>query len=291
MIASTEGVFMKLIFALLSIALVTGCATSGGFWAGVTAKRDDKNYYLGRYVGTEKGCFPPITNRRCDELKRNEVIYEADRQLEIESFSISSYSDGFFAQSRAKDKVYLAASELALQRGFSMFTVITNYEDFICTSGRLESITTGEISPGIGGSGTSFSASTTAESIKKCGGSIGISVLFFKDKSDLAKGILYMAKHGSEQWLVPETSLYFGTIPNLRASEYNYSQLAGARTTTENNAWKTHFDAKGLSADLRKKYQLTDVPPISFKDEAAENIKRKARESEEPLTKRRITDQ
>ena len=61
--------------ALVAAALVAGCATSGssvGPWTGLQAARSDQAFYLGRYIGTQTDCFPPINKRLCIPLKKDE---------------------------------------------------------------------------------------------------------------------------------------------------------------------------------------------------------------------------
>jgi hypothetical protein len=273
-------------FLLIALIFLTGCATtqSQDFWQGLKAKRGDNAYFHGRYIGTEKDCFPPITNRQCVPLQKAETLYEASRQLEMESFSFSMSSD-FFGQSEVKDKLYFAASELALSRGYKMFTVTTMFDITTCRDG-IESTTRGTFTPGIAGQGGTYSGSTSVRPSGQCLISQGIQVIYFKDKEDFAKGVLTRSTTGQSQWLYPETSLYYGTIPNLRHDDLNRQSLPGAFTRTVENAWKVHYDAEGLSADFRKKYKVAAPPQVTFVDEAQGNATRQA---EDPLQRNRIS--
>jgi len=111
-------------------------------------------------------------------------------------------------------------------------------------------------------------------------------VLLFKDKSDLAKGVLAKHNSGQSQKLYPEVSLYLGTIPNLRYEDYNYKTSAGGFTRTPVNAWKVHYEASGLSAELKRKYGISDSVYIPFKDELAAA---KNQEIDDAVQKWRVT--
>ena len=193
-------------------------------------------------------------------------------------------SSDFFGQATVKDKLYFAASELALQRGFKNFTVTTTFEVTTCREG-VEATTQGKSQSGLDGQSSIYSGSTSIRPSGGCLISQGIKAIFFKDKSDLAKGVLARATTGSAQWLYPETSLYYGSIPNLRFADLNYQPLPGAFTRTPENAWKVSYDAEGLSRDFRKKYNISSPLPVLFKDEALET---KRSESEDPLQRHRV---
>jgi len=54
---------------------------------------------------------------------------------------------------------------------------------------------------------------------------------------------------------------------------------------TPSDAWKTHYDAKGLASDLRAKCQVpADTVPIPFRDELVEHLRK---EAEDPLSRNR----
>lgn len=276
---------MRSLFSLLVLMLVTGCASGpkGGFWGELDAKKSDKSFHFARYVGSEKSCFPPITNVECLPKKKGEVVYEETQKLEMESFSISLPSRDFFAQSRIKDMLFLAASELALQRGFSMFTVTWEMQLSMCRNYGSDVSTSGTVNR-IGNQGF-YSGTTTVTPRDICGGSQTIVVLMFNDKSLLAQGVFVRSNSGSFRVLRPMDDLYFGTMPGLRYEDFNRMPEPGVLIRTPSNAWKIHYDAKGLASDLRAKYQLGDAVPIPFRDELAENLKR---ESEDLLSRNRV---
>ena len=281
----TQMIQLRTIAPILSIFVMAGCTTThtGGVWHGLEAKRNDQSFYQGHYVGTQVDCFPPISKRQCVPIKKAETLYEPERKLEMESFNFSMSSD-FFGQAQVKDRLYFAASELALRRGFKMFTVTTTFDVTTCRNG-IDATTTGTLTANPAGQGSSYSGSTSIRPRGECVINQGIRVIYFKYEEDLAQGVLARATTGTAQWLYPETSLYYGTIPNLRYEDFNYQSLPGAFTRTPENAWKVHYDAEGLSADFRKKYRLENPPPIAFRDEAQENTRR---EADDPLQKRRV---
>lgn len=272
--------------ALLPLALMlTGCATTapGGIWGELRATKNDATFYTGKYVGSQKDCFPPLEQRQCIPLKGEAAQYEAEQKLQMEEFNLSLMSPDFFAGKRIKDMLFLAASDIAIQRGFSIFTVTQEIDVTACRSG-VEARTTGSLSSI--GDQAYYSGTTTVRPTDKCLFSQSIAVLMFNDKAPLAKGVLKKANSGNAQWLYPETSLYLGTIPNLKRSEFNYQPNPASRVRTPENAWKIHYEAKGLSADLRAKYAVTDTSPIPFKDELEEKLKYQAND---PVKKRRVT--
>jgi len=201
----------------------------------------------------------------------------------MEEFSLSLVSSNFFEGARIKDKLFLAAADLSIQRGFSMFTVTSQIDITSCRS-DVEINTHGKLS-GIGDQAY-YSGTTTVNPNDRCLSSQSIRILMFNDKTFLAKGVLKKASSGSAQWLYPEASLYLGTIPNLKWTDFNYQPRPGTLVRTPENAWKIHYDAKGLSSDLRAKYAVTDTSPILFKDELESNLKR---EANDPIQKRRVT--
>lgn len=274
---------MKKLLPLLAFFL-TGCSTMapGGVWDGLKVSKDDATFFTGKYVGSQTDCFPPLEKRQCMPLKGEAAQYEVEQKVQMEAFSLSLMAPDFFAFKKTKDMLFLAASDLAIQRGFSMFTVTTEIDTSTCRSG-VEASTSGTFSSN--GDQAYYSGTTTVRPTDKCLFSQSIRVLMFNDKGPLAKGVLKKANSGSAQWLYPETSLYLGTIPNLKRSDFNYQPDATSLVRTPENAWKIHYDAKGLSSDLRAKYAITATAPISFIDEFEANLKN---EANDPVKKRRV---
>lgn len=284
--ATSQRPLMGHSLIFLTLALATGCTTDGskgGLWEKLEAMKLDSSFYLAKYVGTQEGCFPPITNVECFPLKNGEVIYEDKKKLEMEAFSISLAFRDFFDQSRIKDLLFLAASELALQRGFSMFTVITKIDVSVCKKYGFNANTNG--SAYRIGDQDYYSGTTTITPRDTCTSSESITVLMFNDKTLLADGIFTRANSGPTQWLQPETRLYFGTMPGLRYEDFNRQPFIDSRVSTPINAWKIHYDARGLATDLRAKYKLGEPVSIQFRDELAENLKR---EAADPLKRNRV---
>jgi hypothetical protein len=291
--ADTVGltaIFFKLMAAmrLLSLAILfflAGCAAApkGGFWGELKAEKSDETFHLVRYVGAQKNCFPPIANAECVPPTKDAVLYDEIRKVEMEEFSLSLPTRDFFSQAGIKDMLYLAASELSLQRGFSMFTVTWDMEISMCRNYGSDVSTSGTVNR-IGGQGF-YSGKTTVTPRDICGGSHTIKVLMFNDKALLAEGIFERSNSGPIQSLRPKSDLYFGTMPGLRYGDFNSAPEPGVLIRTPRDAWKTHFDAKGLAADLRVKYKLGDTGVVPFRDMLVENLKR---EAEDPLTRNRV---
>lgn len=277
---------MRFFYSITLVVVLAGCAATpkGGFWSELKVEKYDETFHLVRYVGSERDCFPPMTNRECVPPAKDVVIYEELSKLEMEEFSLSLPNRDFFSQGRVKDMLYLAASELALQRGFSMFTVTWDLQIFRCRNYGADVTTSGTVNR-IGNQGF-YSGSTTVTPRDICSGSHLIKVLMFNDKTLMAQGIFERSNSGPIRTLRPKRSLYFGTMPGLRFEDFNKSSEPGVLSSTPFDAWKAHYDAKGLAADLRAKYQVpADSGPIPFRDMLVENLRK---EAEDPLTRNRV---
>lgn len=276
---------MRLLF-LLTLSLIAGCATGtkGGFWGELKAEKSDASFHLVRYEGTKTNCFPPISSPECWPPEKDATIYKEVRSLEMEEFSFTLPSGDFFAQARIKDMLYLAASDLAIQRGFSMFTVIWDMQISLCRNYGSDVSTTGSVSR-IGDQGY-YSGTTTVTPRNVCSGSHTIKVLMFNDKEPLGLGVFERSNSGQNQNFRPKRELYFGTMPGLRYEDFNRMPEPGVLITTPPNAWKVHYDASGLSSDLRSKYKIGEIGPVPFRDTLVENLKR---EAADPLQKNRVT--
>lgn len=281
---------MRLLSALTIAPLVflAGCAAApkGEFWGELNAKKSDETFYLVRYVGTQKNCFPPISNPECAPPAKDSALYEEIKQLQMEEFSLSLPSRDLFSQERIKDMLYLAASDLAMQRGFSMFTVTWDLQTSMCRNYGSDVSTSGTLNR-IGDQGI-YSGTTTVTPRNICGGSHTIRVLMFNDKAQLAEGVFERSNSGSRRDIRPKRDLYYGTMPGLRSEDFNRAPEPGVLISTPSNAWRIHYDAKGLAADLREKHKVGDTGPIPFRDTLVENLKR---EAEDPLSRNRRVSQ
>lgn len=266
--------------ALIAVTFLVGCASSGApvgvsnYRERLTIEREDVTYYAGKYIGTEKGCFPPITQRLCRTRLDDEALYATTKALDMESFELalsvrSSHSVG--NGNPVKDFLYLAASDFALQRGYAMFTTLNESVFWVCNSGT-DAQTSGIISTGPYGQSRVL-ATTTASPTSNCSGTRRLKVLLFRDKDDLALGVLKIQHSGmlasTSAW--PVIDLYQGSIPGLKPRKDIISSSIIQITDINENAWKVHFDAPLLSKDLRAKYQLTDTSPYTFVEEREVN--------------------
>lgn len=273
------------VLAVLSLVFLAGCtaAPKGGVWRELQAEKSDETFHLLRYVGAERKCFPPISNRECVPPAKDAVIYEEIKQLHMEEFSLSLPSGDFFSQARVKDMLYLATSDLAIQRGFSMFTVTWEMEILRCNNYGSDVRTSGTLSR-IGDQGF-YSGTTTVTPRDICGGSHTIRVLMFNDKAELAEGVFERSNSGPIRDFRPKRDLYYGTMPGLRYADFNGMPEQGVLIRTPTDAWKVHYDAKRLAADLRAKYGVGDTGPVPFRDLLVDNLQR---ESEDPLSRNRV---
>lgn len=276
---------MRLLSAV-TLVFLAGCAAApkGGLWGELKAEKSDETFHLVRYVGAQRNCFPPISNRECAPPAKDAVIYEEIKQLQMEEFSLSLPSGDFFSQGRVKDMLYLAASDLAIQRGFSMFTVTWDMQISMCRNYGSDVRTSGTVNR-IGNQGF-YSGTTTVTPRDICGGTHTIRVLMFNDKAQLAEGVFERSNSGPIRDFRPKRDLYYSTMPGLRYEDFNRAPEPGVLISTPPGAWKVHYDAKGLAADLRGKYKVGDTGgPIPFRDALVENLKR---EAEDPLNRNRV---
>lgn len=273
------------LLSLLTLVLLSGCASApkGGFWGELKAEKSDETFHLVRYVGAQRSCFPPISNPECIPPAKDSVIYEEIKQLRMEEFSLSLPSRDFFSQGRIKDMLYLAASNLTNQRGFSMFTVTWDMQISTCRNYGADVSTSGTLNR-IGDQGF-YSGTTTVTPRSICSGSHTIRILMFSDKAQLAEGVFERSNSGPVRDFRPKRDLYFGTMPGLRTEDFNRMPEPGVLISTPRNAWKVNYDAKGLANDLREKYKLGDTGLIPFRDELVENLKQ---EAEDPLKRNRV---
>src|SRR5687767_7782964 len=91
----------KVLIGCLAVAAAVAIATSASARRvkndprdGLSIWKGDSEFYLGRYVGRETDCFPPINRRVCNPLAVGEQIYALDRPLEMERFHIFIVASG-----------------------------------------------------------------------------------------------------------------------------------------------------------------------------------------------------
>lgn len=271
---------------LTAFAIVlTGCATQGGqsgLWKDLRATKKASTFHTAKYTGSELECFPPINKRWCNPVKNNKFLYEETGNLNIEEYTLSMSTRGFFDQARVRDMLFLAASDLTIQRGFLMFTITKEIEISMCRSFGYEARTDGSINST--GFQNNYSGKTVISPSQICGGSDTIQIIIFNDKIKLADGVFKRSNNGSARWLYPESSLYIGTMSNLDDKDYNDMPDRETKISTPLNAWKIHYDARGLAADLRAKYKLGEPENVYFKDEMADRLNYEAKD---PIKKNR----
>jgi len=268
-------------FLMVIPLMFAGCASTRdtGKLDGFSIKKDAVTYYSGKYVGKEKDCFPPITKPIC----KSNPAYEIDKKLEMERFTIELSSKD--SSKVSEDRLYLVASELALQEGYTMFTVLGGNNFSTCSSVGVTAKTYGTYTPDSIGGGT-YVGSTSVSRSSTCLFSKTINVLYFRHKTDLANGVLLEAPFWNNKEIHPEETLYLGTTPGVSYTKHNY--VGGkAFYYTKENAWKTHYDAAGLSNELLRKFKLTTLGTIHFTDELS--VKQKEKE-EDSIERWRVTD-
>jgi hypothetical protein len=248
----------------------------------LSIKKMDYEFFIGKYIGPENNCFPPIEYSVCPNYSSDEV-YKPTKELKMENFSISISDTSGVTSKVVKDMAYLTAAELAEQRGFKTFTVLNSMETNACSS--MYSVNTYGSVTGNTYSGTSYLSKDAI-----CANNYSIYVLFYDESEDLKRGVLFRSPRSRLQ---PDKSLYIGTTPGLYEEylEQRVKYPPIGNTTgfiPEKNAWKIHYDIKGLTGELRKLYGILEILPYSFEDERVSNRKSDEKKNAVPIEKFKV---
>lgn len=265
-------------FAVLSCALfLSACATPGltpvnptNYRTKLSIERPDKSFYSAEYIGPASACFPPITNRICEPGPRGKSSYRETAKLEMEEFRIQLISSGTPTGKFMDDMVFLAAADLAMQRGYPFMTRLNTTESRNC--GSIHSTTTyGSVNSNTG----TYSGNTYLNQDVVCSNLRAGDFFFLKRREDLANGVFYRYNSGDFKTdiLKPAGELYLYTTPNVMLRNYTIIKDGITRIGTS-SAWKVTYDTAGLSNDLRAKYRITGNDPYTFKDERTENAEK-----------------
>jgi len=196
----------------------------------------------------------------------------------MEAFEISmkDRSGGGIAK-EASELMHLAVSDVVLSRGFKNYTVTKAFDVSRCSSTGPSASTSGVLNGGL------YSATTTISSSTVCSSLHSLSVLAFNDPAQLARGGLYRFDGRPHIY----ENLYRGEFP-IVMDKLVGPQENGAYLTVPMQAWKTYYDAAGMSLELRKKYQVAEgAYPIV--DERQENRRRAEEAATSPLNTNRRT--
>lgn len=261
---------------------LTGCATvtdvgkqpldNSNYKDKAQIEKKDISIYLADYVGTEENCFPKIDGRRCYKNVNGSSPYRVTKELMMEVFEVRLDNNGF-ENLRVKDFAFLIASDVAIERSFKYFTLTRTTETTGCST-SYQANTNGYIA------GDSYYGSTVLSEQQGCVAKNYYEFLLLNDPIDLGKGVF--KKVNSGVWaglgMVPFESLYFSTMQGHKYADFNPtstiqvgSSTARTHVYTPSNAWKSIYDAKGMSLDLRAKYGVTDKNPYKYLDEAKTN--------------------
>jgi hypothetical protein len=269
---------------------LSGCATTDStsdFRKELTIRKAETEFFVGRYIGPQVDCFPPITKRICSPTERGKEVYALDRRLDMEQFDISIITTSRDDWTReVRDYLYAVAARLTVQRGFAMFTELYGSDSSVCREFSFSAQTIGTMTHSESGTST-YSSSTSANPTVRCAIGRSISVLMFREKNDLALGILQ--RHTDflgHSYVSPLAHLYDGTIPEDAFAVGN--RLRNPRVTVPTDAWKVHFNAFALADDLEKKLQIENTTPYPFIDEGAE---RRRKEMEDPISRNKVISQ
>jgi len=272
---------LKLTLSLILLGTLLGCSIPhrdkldpNNYRKNLEIEKSNYDYFSAKYVGGKTGCFPPITKRLCSKHPKLQFdnSYKTIKRLEIEGFKISIKTHDLLKSETLNELIFLTTAELALQRGFPYFTQLNKIEIIACVSSysadSYGSLSTNSLHNG----GSTYSGTTNINRNKTCTENLSGNFIFFRNLSDLKEGVFYKPINSNLK-IMPVLKLYFGTTPNISNKEvnsHNSKKNAEIETyytrTNIKEAWKTIYDAKGLSVDLRKKHQINSSKPYNFKE-------------------------
>lgn len=254
-LASTAGRLTIAAAIACTLLILISCASKNSQErpsSKIRVTRTGSEFYVGRYTGPLKGCFPPIQMRICGPITRDETTYSLDERLDMERFSISGGSHTAGDYRTTRDYLYFLAANLTKQRGYPYFTVL-----------RETSV-------------------TTCGSYGNCAGGRSIDILIFRSNAKMGHGVLSRSiGYSGTIYISPVADLYYGTTPTDGRFS---SSIEGLYTFAPVNAWKTQYNAEGLARDMGKKLGISDSPVLAFEDESEQRLKRLA---EDPIERNR----
>lgn len=270
------------------VGSITAPTTSANLFSRLTIKKADVSFYNATYTGSEWNCFPP-PGQRIVSNPDNRDIYKITQEIRMEMFEIQVIDRSYTQSVQVKELAHLVASELALQRKFSKFTV-TRILD-ISSSSSYYTIDTYGTSYGNTYQGNSYLNQNTSVSSLHT-----FTILFYDEQEPIDRGIFIKYNSGFLKRLniQPYRYLYRGTTP-IDAQELPQKMNNTPGTymfeTIPTNAWKVHFEAAALSDALKAKYGMQFTEPLKFTDEREEEEKRLQKRQDDPLEKFKVKKQ
>lgn len=300
---------MKCILALFLFIIflpMYGCSTpsylvitdASNYREKLTITRSSLTFYNGEYIGSEKNCFPPIENRICEDPEGEEV-YKAGKKLKMERINIKIKDTSSVNTKVVKDMAYLAAAELTEQLGYKTFTITDVVENNSCGLPMYSVNTDGHRV------GDTYYGSSRLNERTICSSQFSISVLLYDDQEELKLGVLSLrtgqSRLGPKRSLLsPYKDLYSGTSPGLYEENLKRELMKtepgkydSSRTLTmrvPKNAWKTHYDVKGLADELRNQYGITEKIPYDLEKHQETSKVRNEQKKPDLLEKYKIAE-
>lgn len=281
------SVLHQALFSLSMFYLLSGCVGTGGVDPSTDRLSTSAKNYRDRVTVTlkdseffsmpsEVGCFPLVAHSGMNCAPKIPTSFGDNIQMEAFEISLKDRSGGG-ATKEASELMHLAISDVVLSRGFKNYTVTKTFDVSRCSSAGPSALTSGVINGGV------YSATTTVFSSTTCSSLHSLSVLAFNDPAQLARGVLYRFDGRPHIY----ENLYRGEFP-IVMDKLVGPQENGAYVTVPMRAWKTYYDASGMSLELRKKYQVAEgAYPIV--DERKENRRRAEEAAASPLNTNRRT--
>lgn len=218
-------ILLMLMFTLLT----SGCASmmksdfmqptsSSNFRDRVYVRDGGKLFFSGERKDKSKSCFPPSDKPICTGDESKDSPYSRGKKLNIESYSITLHDLNGYLTDELREYVFLVASEVALQRGFTKLIVDSIYYVGSCAS-------------------------------HPCTGFLAIDFLIFNDYEDIKLGLFYSFADHNSDIVHPYNNLYL-TYKSFTERE---EKFRNATINTPLNAWKSYLDSAQTARSLRKK--------------------------------------
>lgn len=283
----------------------TRSITNENYFQKISISKANREYLLAEYIGPDENCFPPIQNRICNPVREHEFnrpilsryinllsderrknleerkkfinrpIYKSIKDIDIERFSLSAAADVSVITEHGEHLLLLSAADLAVQRNYQYLIILNNSHAHTCETNYSTS-TSGTINTyDIGGSSSgSYSGRTDLNEEEICHFSLSKEFLFLNDIEILKNGVFYRTPYSESDFdVIPEEELYLGTSEETLYSldPVMFEDSVNYMLRRELRAWENVYNARGLSDDLRSKYNITNNHVFEFTENAALN--------------------
>jgi hypothetical protein len=275
---------MRYLLAIIPLFMLTGCAMDN--YTKLIAKTEVNNYrdrlvvthydnsfYKLNDSSVANSCFP-LTDATSINCVMPDIATASKSPIKMTSFQFGMTDRRGYVDAKFNELLFMAISDVALSKGFSKFTITTIDDEHGCSS-----------SPTVNSYGTvtgnTYSTTTYSSSNTVCSDLQTSNVLFFDNPVELAQGIV------AGSTLVSE--LYRGALPTTMKMFSGPTEFPGSSWTVPYKAWRTYYNAAGLSAELHKKYGVTDTTTYHIIEHGAESKAKAVKDAANPINKYKTT--